>query len=211
VKGLSSSRGDGDTLLLWLATIAVACAGYYIAFVALAGAIDTQHEMTARVADAIRTNAEVLAQRPALEREAETLDKRMRDLDLRADRAALVARFVQTAARVAGERGVTIDRVEGRTAIAAPLPPSAAPQNSSTVPFEPIPLEVTLDGTYNALLATIRELALAPLPMQIEIAAIERAGPGGTAVAAPLTARLHLVLQHVSDAGPDGAALPHSP
>jgi len=196
-----------------LATVAVACAGYYLAFVALAGAIDAQHEMTARVADAIRTNTEIIAQRPALEREAQTLDKRMRDLDLRADRTALVARFVQTAARVAGERGVAIDRVEGRTAAAAPPAPSAAPQNASSVPFEPIPLEVTLSGTYSALLATIRELALAPLPVQIEIAAIERAGPGpdGARAAAPLTARLHLVLQHVSEDAPAGAAQPQSP
>jgi Tfp pilus assembly protein PilO len=205
VNRLGASSNAGDALMLWLATIAVACAGYYIAFVALAGAIDDQHDMTGRVRDTIRANAEIVAQQSALEREQRTVDQRARGLDLRADRAALVATFVQTAAHVAGERGVSLDRVDARAA----APASAAAANPpGGMSFEAIPLEVSLRGRYDALLAAIRELALAPLPMQIEIAAVERtaSGPDGAATAAPLTARLHLILQHLSDDAPAGPA-----
>jgi hypothetical protein len=148
VNASGGRRNRSDAVLLWLATILVACAGLYIAFVALAGAIDRQHELTARVADALRVNAEIAAQGPALEREQRMLDDRMRGFDLRADRAALVARFVQTAARVAGEHGVSLDRVDARAAAAAPPATALAASSPSSVSFESLPLEVTLSGGY---------------------------------------------------------------
>jgi hypothetical protein len=47
--------------------------------------------------------------------------------------------------------------------------------------------------------------------MEIEIAAIERNAPGpdDVATAAPLTAHLHLVLEHLSDDAPAGPAQHH--
>ena len=68
----------------------------------------------------------------------------------------------------------------------AAAPASAAAANPpGGMSFEAIPLEVSLRGRYDALLAAIRELALAPLPMQIEIAAVERTGPDPTAPRPP--------------------------
>lgn len=206
-------RINTDALLLWLAAIAVLCAGYYIAFIALANAIDGRHELTARVSDTIRANTAIAAQRPALLRERQNVAQRMRGFDLRADRAALVARFVQTAARIAVQRQVSLDRVDARTAAAAAPASGGAPADAGSVPFEAIPLEVTLTGSYGGLLATIRALALAPLPMQLEIAAIERnaLGPGDGTDTAPLVARLHLILQHFPDDAPADSAPHHTP
>ncbi len=208
VGGRSSG---GDAAVLWLACVVVLCAGYYLAFVRLAAAIDAQHEQTARVSDAIRADAEIAAQGPELEREQRAVDEQVRGFGPRADRVAIVARLVQTAARIAAEKGVRLDQVDARGTPGVPAGSAAAPQTGSGFGFEAIPLEMTLSGNYSALLATIRELARAPLPMQIQIAAIERSvpGPAGTGAAGPLSARLDLNLQHLPDDAAAGWASHH--
>jgi hypothetical protein len=69
---------------------------------------------------------------------------------------------------------------------------------------------VSLSGTYGGLLATMAELARAPVSMQIDIAAIEpnASVAGVTAEHVPLTARLHIVLQRLADDAPV-ASTPH--
>ncbi|MGD0473590.1 MAG: hypothetical protein ABSB70_10260 [Candidatus Velthaea sp.] len=209
----ATGRATGaDARLFWLACIVVLCAGYYVSFVVLATAIDRQHEETARVSDAVRLNAQIAAQRPQLELEQRAADELVRSFDLRADRATLVARFVQSAVRIAGERHVSLDQVDARGTAAASAPASAPGQNANGgFSFESIPLEISLRGNYAALLATIRDLARTPLPLQIEIAAIEREGPAAGNNAGPLTARLHLMVQRLADDVPAGVALHQLP
>ncbi len=113
---------NADARLFWLACIVVLCAGYYVSFVVLATAIDRQHDETARVSDAVRLNAQVAAQRPQLELEQRAADEVVRSFDLRADRATLVARFVQSAVRIAGEHHVSLDQVDARGTAAASAP-----------------------------------------------------------------------------------------
>jgi hypothetical protein len=211
LNDIGGRPNGSDAAVLWLACVVILCTGYYLAFVRLAAAIDAQHEQTARVSDAIRADAEIATQGPELEREQRAVDEQVGEFDPRADRAAIVARLVQTAARIAGEQGVSLDQVDARGTPAVPAAAAAAPQTGSGFAFEAIPLELTLSGSYSALLAAIRELARAPLPMQIQIAAIERSvpQPAGTGVAGPLSARLDLTLQHLTDDAATGWASHH--
>lgn len=190
-----------DVVLLWTACIVVLVAGLCVAFAVLPKAIDDQHALTSRITAVLAANADVLRQRPELERESRAVDERVRGLDLGADRPALVARFVQTAARIALAQRVSLDQIDVRGA-ASPLGTVPGPQTAGGTGFDAIGLDVTLAGSYHALLAAIRELAAAPLPMEIEVASIERSAPApsGSASRGPLSLRLHLILQHLTDA-----------
>src|SRR5450631_709528 len=200
---LGKRWAGNDVVLLWTACIVVLVAGLCVAFAVLPKALDDQHALTARITAALAANADVLGQRPELERESRAVDERVRGLDLGADRPALVARFVQTAARIALEQRVSLDQIDVHGAsVQLATPPGPGLQAAGSTGFDAIGLDVTLAGSYHALLAAIRELAAAPLPMEIEVASIERSAsaPGGSASRGPLSLRLHLILQHLTAA-----------
>jgi hypothetical protein len=187
-----------DAVFLWLASVVTLCAGCSITFGVLGRAIDAQHEQTASIAESALADARTVAGRPVLERQAQLIDGRLRDLALDADTPSTVARFIRVAAQTAVQRHVELERIEERGATLAAVP-AGLPQPA--VAFEPIPLDVTLRGDYRSLLATIRALAVAPVTMEIEIATLERDGPpagGATPAATRLTARLHVALQHLA-------------
>jgi hypothetical protein len=200
---LGSARGN-DTALLWLACVLALGFGYYVVFGVLGTAIDREHDLTGGTSAMLQTNAHALAQRPALEREERSVGDRLRGLQLDADHPATVARFIHTASDIAAAQHVNLAQIDERRP--APTTYPALPQAQSgagAFAFEPIPLDVTLRGTYRDLLAMIRDLARAPITMQIEVAAIERnGGAADVAAGGPLTARLHIVLQRLSDGVP---------
>jgi hypothetical protein len=202
---LARRAGFGyDAGLLWLACAAVACAGAYLAFGLLGGAVERQREATSRIADALLASARIAAQRPTLERAQAELDARLRGWDLHADKPALVARFIHCVTDIAAAQHVEIGSVDERTA--PPVGPIAPAASTQARQLETIPFEVTLRGSYPEVLAAIRALAQTPVAMRLEIAALERTSAGGTAATAPLTARVHVELERL-----DASELPQLP
>jgi hypothetical protein len=201
----TSPRIGNDIFWLWFACAVALGAGWYLTFGLLGTAIETQQQRTGRISGLRLVQAQTLAQRPALEREGHTIEDRLRQLDLRADKPTVAARFIRTATRVAAAHQVNLDGVEERGTVAAADPATGPPGNPFS--FEPIPFDVTLSGSYRGLLATIGDLAQTPVSMQIAIAAIERNGPpAGDAANVALTARLHIVLQRLPTDAPAAAA-----
>jgi hypothetical protein len=193
-------RGRFDLAVLWLACAVALAAGAYATFGALGSAIDAQQRRTGAVADTVLSNARLSAQMPQFERDEQTAQRRLRALALDADRPTTVARFLHAATRAAADARVTLDEVDERATAQAP---------SAAIGFDSIPLDVTLSGKYPDLLAAIRALARAPVSMKIEVAALERNTlPAGGAVPAPLTARLHIVLQRLADPGGAAPSIP---
>jgi hypothetical protein len=204
-KPAREARIAKDSGWLWFACAIALGAGYYIAFILLASAIETQTLRTGRIWGQRLAQARTLAERPALEREERALDDRLRTLDLHADKPTLAARFIRAASRIAAAHGVNLDGVDERATSPTPEPPPAPTlPPAGTFAFEPIPLDVSLSGSYGALLATMGELARAPVTMQIDVAALEPNAPvaGEATAAVPLTARLHIVLQRLIDDAP---------
>jgi hypothetical protein len=141
----------------------------------------------------------VLAQRSDLEAQRGQLSAALGELQLQADRATTVARFIRVTAQIAALHRVSLERIDG--GIAAPSPivtPAAGAARAAAPALEPLPLDVTLRGSYADLIASIRDLARAPVTVRVVIAALERTSPDGAAPPA-LTARLHVALLRLAN------------
>jgi hypothetical protein len=196
VTPIVARRGSNDTLLLWFASLVLLVAGYGTAVGIIGAAIDTQHQLTAGVVAARLANAALLEQRPRLEAAERDLAQRATSLELEADRPTTVARFLRLSTRVAAAAGAHVGQIED---VRSTAPPTELAERDGPA-FEPINLDVTLHGTYRALVATIRALAQSSLTMQIEVVAIERDGTTDRPDA--LTAHLAVVLEHVARLAP---------
>jgi len=191
-----------DRSLLWLACVLALCAGYYVAFYQLGAAIDLQADITAHAASTIHANTAFAAGGPKLEQTERDLDAALDELDIRADHATAVARFIRETARIATLHDAGLVQIDERPAGA--VDPRSSQRPTADPPLEAIPLDVTLTGSYRDLVATIRAMAQAPVAMRIEIASIERSA-GASESGRPaevLTARLHVSVERLADETP---------
>jgi Tfp pilus assembly protein PilO len=191
-----------DLSLLWLACVLALCAGWYVAFYRLGAAIDLQGDITAEAAATMKANTAIAAAGPKLERTERALDAALDSFDIRADHATAVARFIGEAARIAALHHAGLVQIDERRAGA--VDPHSSQRPAAGPPFETIPLDVTLTGSYRDLVAAIRGLAQAPVAMRIEIASIERT-PGAGESGRPadvLTARLHVNVERLVEERP---------
>jgi hypothetical protein len=192
------ARVANDRSVLWLACVLALCAGYYLAFYRLGAAIDLQHDLTAEVTSTMRANSAIAAAGPQLAQTEHDLNAALNELDIHADHATTVARFIRESARIATLNRTGLVQIDERRGGAVDLGNRQGPAGDA--PFETIPLDVTLSGSYRDLVGTIRGLAQAPVAMRIEIAAIERDAGAGEAGGPPavLTARLHVSVVRLS-------------
>ena len=195
-------RGSSnDRTVLWLACALVLCAAYYIGIYQIGAAIDTQHDLAGQVGSIVRANQATLGERPQLERAAQRIDATLRQFDLSADHATTVARLIRETARVAASHHVRLEAIDERRITAGDQ--RTAPRTGADPDFEAIPLDVTLTGTYRDLVASIRDLAQAPLVIHLEVASIERSiADDSTERGARLTARLHATVERLSATTP---------
>ena len=191
-------RGSSDRAVLWLACLLAVCAGWYIAFFRLGAAIDDQHDLSAQVGSIVLANRAVVAARPQIERTEHDVDRTIRAFDLHDDHAGTVARFIRECARIAAQHHSNLTQIDERRSGAADA--RGMQHDADAANFELIPLDVTLTGSYRALVNTIRALAQAPVAIHLEIAAVDRVANGDNAAAAgPLVARLHIGVERLDD------------
>jgi hypothetical protein len=166
----------------------------------LGTAIDGRQQRGAEIAARLSADTRVLAQRSDLEAQRGQLSAALGELQLQADRATTVARFIRVTAQIAALHRVSLERIDG--GIAAPSPivtPAAGAARAAPPALEPLPLDVTLRGSYADLIASIRDLARAPVTVRVVIAALERTSPDGAAAPPALTARLHVALLRLAN------------
>lgn len=184
-----------DAKLVRFAAVAVVLAAYVFVFRAGETRIAERLDENARIAERVRAGGRTLASRGALETERERLRARLRAVDIGADRSALVARFLRDTARIAAAHHTAIP---GIAATGTTVTASAA-----TAPvelLEPIPLELTVEGRYADVLATMRALSRADVLAGVDVASLARKHADGTD--ATLTAALHVALQRSAAAEP---------
>lgn len=182
-----------DAKLVRLAAVAVVLAAYAFVFRTGEARIAARLDENARIVERVRAGERTLASRPRAEAERTRLRGRLRAVELDADRSALVARFVREAARIAGAHHATIPAITAVSAAvppAAPVPTASAPGNAE---LEAIPLDVTVEGRYADVLATMRALSRSRVLAAVDVASLARKHADGAD--ATLTAALHVVLE----------------
>ena len=171
----------GDTRLIAFAALLVVAAGYAFVFRPAESRIGDQLAADAILAERTVADRALLAMRPVLERERAREQARLRGVDVAADPTRAVATFLRDAAAAAAAHRTRF------ATIAANVQPGA-PRNAA------LPLDVTLEGAYVDVLATMRALSRGRIPAAVEIASLARKNvDGGDAT---LSATLRVALEH---------------
>jgi hypothetical protein len=223
----------GDAKAVTFAAVLVLLSGCIFVFRAdearIGERVADDRSTLAQLASAERT----LRARPELERERGALHARLRKVDLDGDRTAIAARFVRDGASIAARHHTTIAAIaavgptSGAIAASAPAASSALTASTASVSsravmptagvqpapgqtppaadaFEPIPLDVTVEGRYADVLATIAALSAARVPTVVDVASLARKQAGSSD--ATVSAQLHVVIQHLIPTTPADAA-----
>jgi Tfp pilus assembly protein PilO len=194
-----------DVKLVRFAAVLIVLAGYAFVFRAGEEHIGERIAENARIADQVRAGERALMMRPVLERERVHLNKQFRSAAVAADRSALVARFLREAAAIALAQHTTITAIAATGAQAAITASGAQAANATAAgrtaplpaddPFDGIPLEMTLEGHYADVLATVRALSAGRVLAAVDVASLARKNAG--AVDGVLTASLRVVLERI--------------
>jgi Tfp pilus assembly protein PilO len=183
-----------ETKLLRFASVIVVLAAYVFVFRGGEARIAERLDDNARIAERLRAGERTLASRPRFEAERSRLRRELRTVDLAAARSALVAHFLRDAARLAAAHHAAIPTI---TATGTASPVALAP-NAPSDPLETIPLEITVEGRYADVLATMRALSRSRVLAAVEIASLARKHADGTD--ATLSAALHVALERIAPA-----------
>ena len=192
-----------DAKLVRFAAVVVVLAGYVFVFRGGEDRITERLDENARIAGRVRAGELALASRPRFEADRTRLFARLHSVELDAGRSAQVARFLSDAARIAVAHHAAIPTI---TAAGVAAPVSIAP-NATNEPLESIPLEITVEGRYADVLATMRALSRSRVLAAVDVASLARKhadGPDAT-----LTATLHVALERrapAQTASPAGTA-----
>jgi Tfp pilus assembly protein PilO len=178
-----------DAKLVRFAAVIIVLASYVFVFRTGEGRIAARLDENARIAERVRAGDRTLAARPRLEANRTRLRGRLRTVELDAGRSALVARFLHDAARIAAAHHAAIPTI---TATGTASAVTAAP-NAPADPLESIPLEITVEGHYGDVLATVRALSRSRVLAAVDVASLARKHADGTD--ATLTAALHVALE----------------
>ena len=194
---------------LWLVVCCVAVAGYVVAVRIEGARADERIAANALTAERLRAGSITLAQRPRLEAERTRLRGLLRGVDT-GDPTRLVAEFVRDAAHESARLHTAITAIGASNHPA----PATAPVNSATTTTPPatganadpivlLPLDVTLEGRYLDVLATIRRLSRMHVVAAVEVGALARTNADSSD--ATLSATLRVSLAQLSSTDRDRA------
>jgi hypothetical protein len=178
--------------LVRFAAVVVVLAAYALVYRSGETRIAARLDENARIAERVSAGERTLASRPHLEAERQRRRGELRAVDLDGARSALVARFLHEAAAIAAAHHAAIPTI---TATGTTNAVALAP-NAPVDLLEAIPLEVTVEGRYADVLATMRALSRSRVLASVEIASIARKHADGAD--ATLTAALHVALERLA-------------
>ncbi|HEY0393374.1 MAG TPA: hypothetical protein VGD01_02650 [Candidatus Elarobacter sp.] len=205
-----------DARALRFAAVLIVLAGYVVVVRSGERRIADQLDANARLAARAQAAARGIASHAVLERERARLRERLRDTQLAVGRGALVERFLRDAAAATSSHRTLITAVAAGagsapatarandSSFAARTVRSDAPRGLGAPASEPVeatPLDVTLEGRYADVLATVRELSRGRVPASVAITSVARKN---VAPAAPPTvsALLRVVLERYAGVAP---------
>lgn len=197
-----------DAKLVRFVAVAVVLAAYVFVFRGGEMRIAERLDENARIAERVRAGERTLASRRTLEAERGRLRARLHAVDLAADRSRLVARFLHETARIAAAHHTAIPAIAATGTTAGTASAATAP-NAPAEPLEAIPLELTVEGRYADVLATMRALSRAHVLAGVDIASLARKHADGTD--ATLTAALHVALERSVESAPEALTEPTRP
>jgi hypothetical protein len=203
-----------DEKLLRFAAVLVVLAGYVFVFRAGEARLAARIAENADMAERVRESEHAPASRTALAAERARLREQLRSANVAADRGTLVARFVRDAAAIARAHRTAITTITASapaaSAMSASVPaasamsasvPAASAISASRPAGEPsggVPFEMTVEGRYADVLATIRALPSGHALASVDVTSIARknlASTDGT-----LTASLRVLLEPIAPA-----------
>lgn len=186
-----------DAKAVWFCAVLVVLGGFFFVFRVDEGRIDDRIVANAHAAAQLAGDERRLRTAPILEAERRRLRQRLRRVDLEDDAATLVAHFVHDAAAISTRHHTVIASI----AATAPLPlatPSAVPVQGGG--FDGLALDLTVEGHYGDVLATIRDLSAAGVLATVEVTSLARKTT--TTADTTLSAMLHVVVEHLVPAAP---------
>jgi hypothetical protein len=199
-----------DAKLLRFAAVLIVLAGYSFIFRTGEARIAERRDGNARIAEQLGADIRTTALRAALIDERARLRKRLRLADASSDRSTTVARFLRDAAALATSHRTAISAVTATgasaavpatgatgvsTAAAVPGSERGSPAVSSEDPFDAIPLDMTVEGRYGDVLATVRALSADRVLATVDVTSLVR--KNAAAPDATLTAALRVVLERL--------------
>lgn len=211
----------GDANAVTFAAVLVLLTGCVFVFrgdeVRIGERIVADRRILAQLASAERT----LHARAGLERERDGLRARLRTVDLDGDRTAVAARFVRDAAGIAARHHTTIASIAavGPASASAQgpgtsvVPAAPSPSGATGVPgvagapadtFEALPLDLTVEGRYADVLATIGALSADRVPTVVDVASLARKQVGSPDPT--VSAQVHVTIERLAPATPASAA-----
>jgi hypothetical protein len=176
---------------VWFATVLVVLAGYVTVIRAGEQRIAEQRALAAEIGARFEAEEVRLRNAATAAGTRARLGRRVHRFVFEGDEAALVARFVHDAARIA-----TLDRLRIVTIAADPALGLDA-QAPATTPnaFAATPLDVTLEGSYGDVLRGVRDLSTGHVLARVAVDGMMRShrdGPGGG-----VTATLHVLVERL--------------
>lgn len=185
-------RLDAVRALLALA-LAILSLGYLAVLRPLEAQISERGSALALAEREAAARAAVLAREPLAERALARQRATLARFHLDGDRAATLGRFLEAVLAASGRHGTTIRTLQTDSSSG-----SAAVRTTAAAPaFDELSLSLTLRGSYTGLLATVRDLAAAPLAARISIDTLapdEPSASSGEVRSPHLLAALRIVL-----------------
>jgi hypothetical protein len=176
---------------VWFATVLVVLAGYVTVIRAGEQRIAEQRALAAEIGARFEADEVRLCDAATAAETRARLGRRVHRFAFEGDEAALVARFLHDAARIA-----TQDRLRIVT-IAADPALGLDPQAPATTPkaFAAAPLDVTLEGSYGDVLRGVRDLSTGHVLARVAVDGILRTHRDGAA--GGVTATLHVLVERL--------------
>ena len=202
-----------DAKIVRFAAVVAVLAAYVFVFRAGEARIADRLDENARIAERMRAGERTLASRPRFEADRRRLRGELRAVELDVARSALIARFLRSAAGIAAAHHAAIPTVTAGSiaGLATSGTNAAVPPGE---PLEAIPLEITVEGRYADVLATMRALSRSRVLAAVDVVSLARKHADGAD--ATLTAALHVALERrasadiVPQAGPADVRARHS-
>jgi hypothetical protein len=199
--------------LVRFAAVLVVLAGYLFVFRAGERRIGEQLSENDQTVERLRAGERTIAVQAALVTERARLLAQIRHEQTGGERSLLVARFLRDAATVAAAHRTAITAVTASGAAPIPRPASAQSEATTTAPraaairtesslvaadgarLDGIALDLTLEGRYADVLATLRALSAGSVPATVDVASLAR--KNAAEPDAVLTAALRVVLERI--------------
>lgn len=180
---------QGDANLLWFTAVLVILTGFFFVFRLDEEGVDERLVENRRIAATIERNERRVRTREALHAERERLQTQIRGIALHGERNAIVTAFVAQLSRIAAAHHAVVASIAALDSRSASTGKAETGQSD---PFDAIPLELTIEGRYVDVLATVRDLSSGHIFAAVTVASLARKNTSGADATISAVVRIEL-------------------